>query len=273
MQMLERTALPLEKNSQKWNGSLQCPSDLEDNTRIIMTFNEKKGGKNGVQWAFGRRSCMHCTDAACVAICPSGALFKDTDTGLTVYDKDKCIGCQYCRSACPFDVPRHTGVGIAGGGIKINKCTGCIDRIQQGRKPACVTTCQPGALEFGDRDEMLAIAHKRVDYLKGKGFADARVCSETEVGGTHVIYVLKYDISQYELPENPQVNGLVQAVGVMKPLTGIAAAATVIGLGATFLTGLGYHRDELRYDEKKHDVIDVDTGDVVKHIDVEGGER
>ena len=264
---------PMEKNSQKWNGSLQCPSDLEGNTRIIMTFNEKEGGKNGVQWAFGRRACMHCTDAACVDICPSGALFHDADTGLVSYDAAKCIGCQYCRSACPFDVPRHTGVGITGAGIKINKCTGCLDRIEQGRKPACVTTCQPGALDFGDRTDMLATAHERVDYLQNKGFTDASVYGEKEMGGTHVIYVLKYDISQYELPKNPQANGLVQAVGVMKPLTGLAAAATVIGLGATFLTGLGYHRDTLHYDEKKHDVIDEDTGEVVKHIDVEGGER
>ncbi len=264
---------PLEKNSQEWAGSLQCPPDLNADTRIIITFDEQKGGDTGIKWAFGRRSCMHCTDAACVDVCPSGALFKDGETGLTSYDATKCIGCQYCRSACPFDVPRHTGVGLSGGGIKINKCTGCLDRVKQGRKPACVTTCQPGALRFGDRDEMLGIAHDRVNMLQKKGFSDARVYGENELGGCHVIYVLKYDISQYELPENPQKSGLVDAMGFMKPLTGVGAAAVVVGLGVTFISAIGYHRDKLRYDEVDHDVIDVDTGEVVKHIDKEAGER
>ncbi|ANE22206.1 4Fe-4S ferredoxin [Denitrobacterium detoxificans] len=264
----------LEYNAGEFTGSLQNPIDLNGTTRRIVTYNEADNGKKyGVNWAFGQRACMHCDNPSCVSVCPSGCLSVDESTGFVTVDEDKCIGCQYCRSACPFDVPRHTGVNVVGGGIVVNKCTGCVDRIKQGRQPACVTTCQPGALQFGDRDEMLAIAHERVEKLKAKGFADARVYGETEVGGTHQIMVLKYPISQYELPENPERNGLVDALGFMKPLTGVGAAALVAGLGLSFLTGVGYKRHEMRYDEKAHDVIDVETGEVIKHIDKEAGER
>ena len=141
---------PIEKNTQEWNASLQCPPDLGPNTRLIITFDEQKGGDNGIMWAFGRRACMHCTDPGCVAVCPSGCLRIDEETGLVVYDIDICVGCQYCKAGCPFDVPRHTNTGEPKG--VVNKCTGCIDRVREGRKPACVSTCQPGALEFGDRD-------------------------------------------------------------------------------------------------------------------------
>lgn len=218
--------------------------------------------------------CQQCENPQCVAVCPTGASYRDPETGYVLIDKDKCIGCQYCRSGCPFDVPRHTGVGVQGAGIKIDKCTGCIDRVRNGRKPACVTTCQPNALDFGPRSEMLEKAHARVDALKEKGFADASVYGETECGGCHTIMVLKYDRSMYtHVPENAEPNGMTEALGFMKPLAAVGAVGIVAGLGLSFLTGVGYKRDRLYYDEKAHDEIDVDTGEVVKHIDKEKGER
>ncbi|QKF07242.1 4Fe-4S dicluster domain-containing protein [Berryella wangjianweii] len=266
---------PLEKNSQEWSGSLQNPPDLNGNTRLVMTFREADNDtKWGIDWAFGRRSCMHCGEPACVIACPTGCLQKDEDTGFVVLDTDKCIGCQYCRSACPFDVPRHTGVGLDGMGITINKCTGCVDRVRHDRSPACVTACQPEALDFGPRDEMIAKAEARVATLHERGFDKARVYGKDEVGGCHTIHVLKYGLEMYELPENPQVPEFTRAEdGVMKVLTGVGAAGVVAGLGLSFLTGVGYHRDEQRYDEKTGDIIDVDTGEVVRHIDKEAGER
>lgn len=257
----------------EFTGTLQNPPDLQPNTRLIITFNEADNGKKyGVNWAFGRRACMHCSNPSCVNVCPSGALYIDEETGLVTYDSSKCIGCQYCRAACPFDVPRHTNVGLTGDNIKINKCTGCVDRIKQGRKPACVSTCQPGALQFGDRNDMLKMAHERVEYLKQKGFTEASVYGEDQMGGTHVIYVLKYPLSQYELPANPEQSGIVDALGVMKPLTAAAAVATLAGLGISFATGVGYKRPTMRYDEANHDVVDADSGEVIKHIDREAGE-
>ena len=267
---------PLEKNSQKegWKGSLQCPYDLEPNTRLTITFDEDGADRLwGVNWAIGRRACMHCTDAGCVTVCPSGALYKN-EFGMVSYDREKCIGCSYCKGACPFDVPRHTGGDdLSGTNLRINKCTGCPDRIAHGMDPACVTTCQPGALSFGNRDEMISVANERVAVLQGKGYDKARVYGVDEVGGTHVIYVLKYGIEQYELPENPSISGLTSASQIMKPVLGIGSIALVAGLGLCFLMGVGYRRDELRYDEVNHDVVNVDTGEIVKHIDHEAGER
>ena len=266
---------PQETNAQEWNASLQCPYDLGSNTRITVTFKEMDPTSpyRPIDWAIGRRGCMHCTDAGCVTVCPSGALRYD-DTGMVVYDAEQCIGCSFCVPACPFDVPRHVhSTDLSGTSIRINKCTGCPDRIAHGMDPACVSTCQPGALMFGDRDDMLAIAEERVALLHDKGFDKARVYGATEMGGAHVIHVLKYDISGYDLPDDPSISWMTAASQVMKPVLGIGSAALVAGLGFCFLSGVGYRRDELRYDEANHDVIDVDTGDIVKHIDKEAGER
>ena len=266
---------PTELNSQEWNASLQCPYDLGPNTRLTITFRELDSTNpyRPIDWAIGRRACMHCTDAGCVTVCPTGALFHD-ETGMVTYDTSKCIGCSYCLGACPYDVPRHVGKDdLSGASIRINKCTGCPDRVRHGMDPACVTTCQPGALMFGDRDEMIAIAQERVATLQGKGYENASVYGVDEMGGTHVIYVLKYDISGYELPVNPSISWMTNASQVMKPVLGIGFIALIAGLGACFLSGVGYKRDELRYDEVNHDVINVDTGDIVKHIDHEAGER
>jgi len=263
---------PIELNSQPYSGTYQNPVDLNENTRTIITYKERKReNAYGIDWAFGSRRCMHCTDAACVKVCPSGCLYHD-DNGFVVMDIDKCIGCQYCRAACPFDVPRHTGVNVRGADIKIDKCDACATRVAHGMKPACVTTCQPNALDFGPREEMLTRAHERVEWLHKRGYADARVYGETEAGGTHVIMVLKYDISQYDLPENPNTNKGA-ASNVMKPLTALAAVGIVGGLGITYARAHGYHRDHMAYDTKTHDVVDMDKDEVERHIDKEAGER
>lgn len=253
---------PLELNSQKCTGSYQAPADLNGDTRLIITFDEKKGGSKGVEWAFGRRSCMHCEEPACVDVCPSGALYKDEETGFVVFDEEKCTGCQYCRSACPFDVPRHHGIDT-----KINKCTGCIDRIKEGRSPACVQTCQPGALKFGDRDELLKEAKERVKVLQSRGLDKAVLYGEEEMGGLHVIVIAKYGIAAMGLPENPKNNNLLNMVHLLRPATGLVAAAVAAGLGLSFLTGIGYRRDKLRYDEEAHELIDDDTKEVIKRYD------
>ncbi|WP_080797482.1 4Fe-4S dicluster domain-containing protein [Arabiibacter massiliensis] len=253
---------PLEKNANPFTGSYQSPMDLGGDTRLLISFNEEAGGDKGVMWAFGRRSCQHCGDAPCSQICPPNAITKNEETGLVVIDESKCIGCKYCATACPFDVPRYR----ADNG-RMNKCTGCPDRVEQGLAPACVTTCQPGALKFGDRDEMLAIARERVEYLKGKGYADAALFGEEEVGGLHVIQVLKHGVAAHGQVENPQVNPIVGLTQIMKPVTAVATGVTVAGLAAMFVLGLGYKRDKLAYNPATEDTIDVDTGEVVKHGD------
>lgn len=254
---------PIEKNANPSTGSYQSPADLGADTRLVVTFNEEAGGSKGVMWAFGRRACQHCTDAPCAAMCPAGAIFKHEETGFVTMDDSKCVGCQYCSTACPFDVPRYS----AGFRTTINKCTGCIDRIEQGRAPACVSTCQPEGLLFGDRSEMIARAHERVAALKQRGYENAVVYGESEMGGLHVIQVLKYGVAAHGQIENPQVNPAVALTQIMKPITAVGAGVTVVGLAAMFALGVGYKRDKVVYNAETEDTISYESGEVVKHGD------
>ena len=101
-------SLELNANEKNFNGTYQGPLDLNGDTRLIMTFDEKPSGDkfHPVNWSIGRRSCYHCTDAGCVKACSSGALSKD-ERGVVKLDTDKCNGCTFCQAACPFDVPRR----------------------------------------------------------------------------------------------------------------------------------------------------------------------
>lgn len=253
----------LEKNGNPPTGSYQSPMTLNEATRLLISFHEEAGGEKGVMWSFGRRSCQHCGDAPCATVCPSGALSVHAETGFVSLDRAKCIGCQYCSTACPFDVPRYE----EGLRTTVNKCTACLDRIEQGLTPACVFTCQPGALKYGERDEMITLAHERVDYLRARGYADAVVYGEHEVGGLHVIQVFKYGVAAHGQVENPQVSPWVSMMQIMKPITGVAAGATVLGLAAMFALGVGYKRDKLVYNPETEDTLAVETGRVVKHGD------
>jgi len=98
-------------------------------------------------------SCMHCEDAACVTVCPTGASYKRSD-GIVLVDADKCMGCNYCSWACPYgarELDRNAGT--------MKKCTLCVDRIhderlpEAERQPACVLACPTHARLFGDFDD------------------------------------------------------------------------------------------------------------------------
>ena len=99
-------------------------------------------------------SCMHCDDAACVTVCPTGASYKREEDGIVLVDQDKCMGCNYCAWACPYgarELDREDGV--------MKKCTLCVDRIydeslpEDERQPACVMTCPSHSRYFGDFDD------------------------------------------------------------------------------------------------------------------------
>lgn len=235
-------------NENPFEGTYQNPPNLNGDTRLIMTFDEKESGNKfqPIHWAIGRRSCYHCTNAGCVQACSSGALYKDEETGVVRYDTEKCNGCTFCQPACPFDVPRFRETDG-----KIDKCTLCWDRLEEGEIPACVKTCQPEALKFGPREEMIELGKKRVEFLKAKGFDKAELYGEHEMGGLHILQVCQFGHEAYGLPTNPQPNAKLGAVKAMKAVTGVGTVAVVAGLAVSFLAATGYRRKQVSIEEAK----------------------
>lgn len=95
--------------------------------------------------------CYHCENPVCVKACPNGALYKEKQYGAVLVDKDKCKGTRKCWFACPYGVPQYEGDEL---GLKMSKCTMCIDRLEKGLRPICVLSCSMRALEFGSLDEL-----------------------------------------------------------------------------------------------------------------------
>jgi len=212
-------------------GTYENPENLSKNTWLKMEFREI--GSNGdLRWLFTRRACMHCTDAACVKVCPTNALYYRTD-GFVALDRGKCTNCGYCVEFCPFDVPRVDS-NLSGLGDKATKCTACtssdLNRIDNGNIPACVKTCPTGALIYGDHATLLAAGQSKVAELKANGHGNSYLYGETEVGGTHVLYVLDDSPEVYGMVVDPKVPAAATAwQDVIKPLG--YAVAGVVGLG------------------------------------------
>lgn len=230
--------LPAEPTGFK--GTYQTVADFSGNTFTYIGFNEYE--ENGqLKWYFMKRQCMHCLDPACMKVCPQKAI--SIVDGAVVRDYGKCAGCQYCASACPFHVPKYN--------TKINKetkCSMCAERVAEGMLPACVKACVTGALQFGERDELLASAREKVNALKAE-YPNARVYGEKEAGGTNVLYVLADVPSKYGLPENPQVSALTTAwQNYVKPygpwLIALTAAGSILSFFSTRLLKVGQRAHE-----------------------------
>lgn len=157
--------LPANKTRQR--GTHQNPPDLNPNNYKLVRFNEHlEDGK--VRWNFFPDQCRHCLEPPCVEVGEwfvEGAIIHDKKTGAVVYtDKTREITAsqfEEIRSACPYDIPRRdpeTGL--------ISKCTMCYERVVRGLKPVCVSVCPTGAMNFGERQEMLALAEERLTLAK-----------------------------------------------------------------------------------------------------------
>jgi carbon-monoxide dehydrogenase iron sulfur subunit len=109
--------------------------------------------------------CMHCEDAPCIAVCPTGAMEK-TAEGFVVVNSPKCIGCRMCMMACPFGHPIYDSLSKI-----LIKCDHCPDRMKEGLPPACVEACPTGALRYGKVEEILGetAVKKAKELVSGLG--------------------------------------------------------------------------------------------------------
>ena len=133
-----------------------------------------------------RKHCQHCLDPACVAACPVAAL-RRTPEGAVIYDVSVCLGCRYCMNACPFGIPRYNWESAR---PAIQKCNLCHPRILEGKKPGCVEVCPTEATIFGDREELLAEARRRLQAEPDRYIH--KIWGEHEVGGTSVLYLCEH---------------------------------------------------------------------------------
>jgi formate dehydrogenase iron-sulfur subunit len=188
--------------------------------------------KQGTEWHSRKQACNHCTDAACVEVCPTGALSYNS-LGFVQYDKEKCSGCGYCAEFCPFGVPQLESNKASGAAV-MDKCTFCKDRVTNGEQPACAAACPTGAIKFGKRSELVPEGRERVAELQ-KTNASAVFYGDKEMGGLHVMYVLDDLPEVYGLPAEPELPPASLVRDVLRWVGVGAAAAVIIGFGLNYI--------------------------------------
>jgi formate dehydrogenase beta subunit len=160
------------------SGLYDAPESLNDSTRNIIQLYRGED-----EWSYVKKQCMHCVDPACIGACMLGALQKG-EYGVVTYDVSKCVGCRYCETVCPFNVPKFEWTSAT---PKIVKCELCQHRLKEGKEPACTEVCPRGAVIFGRYTELLDEAHDRLARNPDKYVQ--KVYGEKELGGTQVLYL------------------------------------------------------------------------------------
>jgi formate dehydrogenase iron-sulfur subunit len=159
-------------------------------------------GDSELRWLMSSDVCKHCTYAACLDVCPTGALFR-TEFGTVVVQSDVCNGCGYCVPACPYGViDQRKDDG------RVWKCTLCYDRIGDGLEPACAKACPTQSIQFGPLDELRERASGRLDELHEAGVTEARLYGhdpDDGVGGDGAFFLLLDEPEVYGLPPDPVV--------------------------------------------------------------------
>jgi formate dehydrogenase iron-sulfur subunit len=209
---------------QKFTGpGYQNPKDFSVDTWLMMEFHTLLGNDRDAEgnWNFLRFACMHCGEAPCKMACDAyyQAIQKSAEGFISV-DLNLCKAAEcatrttngktLCVNACPFGVPRVGMVDIDGDPLTpkkkvMRKCRACVDRISYGLEPACVKTCGPEALQYGDHAAIMAAAVARAsDPAVLAMYPHANVYgTNTPWGGSHVIYVLSQPPAFYGLPDGP----------------------------------------------------------------------
>jgi formate dehydrogenase iron-sulfur subunit len=202
------------------NGNPQTPPEtLSDRSWTAVL---DKGGD-----VYVRKMCMHCQQPACASACPVAALYK-TPEGPVVYDEARCMGCRYCMVACPFGIPRYEWSSRE---PRVRKCIMCADRLKEGKPTACSEACPTGATRFGDREELLAEARRRIRESSDTYFP--HIYGEYEVAGTSVLFLAPKDFASLGFPSNLQEGPMPELThGVLSKIPNFAMA------GGTALFGI-----------------------------------
>ncbi len=178
-----------------------------------------------MRWLMASDVCKHCTHAACLDVCPTGALFR-TEFGSVVVQEDICNGCGYCVPACPFGViDRREDDGRA------FKCTLCYDRLGAGLEPACAKACPTDSIQFGPLETLRERADQRLATLHAAGEDRARLYGERPddgIGGAGAIFLLLDEPEVYGLPPDPVVT--TRDLPAMWRAVGLAAASLALGV-------------------------------------------
>lgn len=221
---------------QEWNdlppiethqlGSYQTtPTLAADFWNLIRFFEREIDGSTA--WLMRKDNCLHCEDPGCLEACPAPGAIVQYENGIVDVNPDACIGCGYCETGCPFDVPK-----IHEKTAKMSKCTLCSDRVTVGLEPACVKACPTGCLHFGTKDDMVELGAQRVDQLKRAGFKEAALYDPPGVGGTGVVTVLSHGDHPewYGLPRDPHVPHTIRWKNrLLRPLGMLAIGAAIVG--------------------------------------------
>ena len=206
---------------------------------------------DGMRWLMASDVCKHCTEAACLEVCPTGALFR-TEFDTVVVQEDICNGCGYCVPACPFGVldKRHLPAGPAEKATlelpllgkkedgRVWKCTLCYDRLKGGHEPACAKACPTDSIQFGELDELRERAEKRLEKLQAEQWNGAQLYghdADDGVGGFGAFFLLLDEPEVYGLPPDPVVT--TKFLPNIWRNTAVAAAATVLGAVIAFAAG------------------------------------
>lgn len=196
--------------------------------------------KNG---KFMRRLCMNCTDPTCVSVCPVAALHK-TSAGPVTYDESRCIGCRYCMLACPFDAPKYEWNALL---PRMRKCDMCSDRVEAGKPTACAEACPVGATKFGEREELITEAQKRIRESPGQYVN--HLFGLTEAGGTSVLLLSSVPFEEFRY--RPNIIGQPLPLLTYRVLSRIP---DLVALGGVFLGGIWWvtnRREEVAAAEAK----------------------
>jgi formate dehydrogenase iron-sulfur subunit len=212
------------------NGSLLQSASLDELVDQAGLGTYQDG--DGMRWLMASDVCKHCTDAACLEVCPTGALFR-SEFGTVVVQEDVCNGCGYCVPACPFGVlDRREGDGRAW------KCTLCYDRLKVGNEPACAQACPTHSIQFGELSQLREHAAQRLQALTDAGAANAQLYLADEhdgIGGAGAFFLLLDDPEVYGLPPDPV--DATRDVGSAWKSVAAASLGLAAGLAAAVLGG------------------------------------